>query len=299
MADVLLVHNPEAGDGEHSADGLRSVLARSGFLSVYQSSQLDDFACALDKPWDLIVVAGGDGAVTRALRACAGRNVPVAVVPLGTANNVARGFGHVGEIGELVQRWDLNAHTSFYLGEARSTWGVSRFAEAFGIGLMAQTILSGEPEAHEQFRDRHEKLGTLSERLQDLIARLAPERLEISVDGQDYSGEYLWLEAGRVGFVGPNLPIAVEPDPWGRHLQIALLPVERRDQLLNCLKGGFGGASGALGLKLLRGTEATISWPTFRSHIDGVVLPRAGNRESAQTVQVTIHQAPVKVLTLR
>lgn len=300
MARTLLIHNPEAGDGEHSSEDLCRALTGAGRQLHYQSARLDDFACVLDEFWDLIVVAGGDGAVTRAFRACAGRSAPTAVIPLGTANNVATGLGHLGHALELAQRWDLRAHSAFYLGEVRSEWGISRFAESFGIGLLAQTILTGEPESQEQFRDRHEKMGTLSDRLQTVIGRLAPERLEIDVDGQDHSGDYLWLEAGRVGLVGPNLPIAGTPDPWGKQLHIAVLPVEKRDQFLEGLKRrDAGDRSTALGVTTLRGAAAAIAWPSFRAHIDGVVLPRAENSKGPQRVRLGLHSAPVKVLTLR
>jgi diacylglycerol kinase family enzyme len=300
MTNVLLIHNADAGDGGHSAEELHQAVGGAGRRTVYQSSRLDDFACLLGEPWDLIVVAGGDGAVTRTLRACAGHPAPVAVIPLGTANNVASGLGHLGRAGELAQRWDLSLHADFHLGQALSGWGMSRFAESFGIGLLAQTIVTGEAEAHEQFADRYEKLGTLSARMLELVERLAPERLEIDLDGKDYSGDYLWMEAGRVGSVGPNLPIAPWPDPWGNELQIALLPAERRASFIEHLKAREGGDhTTELGFRMLRGADLTISWPGFRSHIDGVVLPRGAAADEMQSVRVGIHPKPVRILTLR
>lgn len=300
MARILLIHNAEAGDGGHSAEDLRRTVAIPGWETVFQSAWLDDFACVLSEPWELIVAAGGDGAVTRVLRACAGLEAPLAIIPLGTANNVARGLGHFGPADELVKRWDVNSWGSFHLGQARGGWGMSRFAETFGIGLLAQTIVTGEPEEHEQFRDRHEKLDTLSGRLQEMVERLAPERMEIHVDGRDFSGDYLWLEAGRVSTVGPNLAITQQPEPWSQRLYLALLTVDRRSEFLAGLRARDGGDRAApLGLKMLSGSDMSIAWPTLRAHIDGVVLPRGAELDQTQKVRLAVHPAPVRVLTLR
>lgn len=48
---------------------------------------------ALENGFDLIVAVGGDGTVSAAMAAVAGRSVPLAIVPLGTTNLIARELG--------------------------------------------------------------------------------------------------------------------------------------------------------------------------------------------------------------
>jgi diacylglycerol kinase (ATP) len=53
----------------------------------YVSVKQDDIEQALDKKTDLIVIAGGDGTITEVTTKLPDRSIPVAVLPLGTANN--------------------------------------------------------------------------------------------------------------------------------------------------------------------------------------------------------------------
>jgi diacylglycerol kinase family enzyme len=62
-----------------------------------------DFERLVDPP------AGGDGTAANAARTVAGRAIPLAVLPLGTANNIARSLGYVGSIEELIRRSLLRA----------------------------------------------------------------------------------------------------------------------------------------------------------------------------------------------
>src|SRR4029079_12739418 len=59
----------------------------------------------LDVPADLVVAAGAAGTGGAAARALAGRGVPLGVMPLGTANNVARSLGIDGAPDEVAATW--------------------------------------------------------------------------------------------------------------------------------------------------------------------------------------------------
>ena len=88
---VTLIHNPDAGSddlpcGEEPVDLIR----RAGHQLVYQSSKDSHWKTALNKPADLIAVAGGDGIVGAVAKLMIGKGTPIAVLPLGTANNIAK-----------------------------------------------------------------------------------------------------------------------------------------------------------------------------------------------------------------
>ncbi|HEX5302745.1 MAG TPA: diacylglycerol kinase family protein, partial [Streptosporangiaceae bacterium] len=52
---------------------------------------------------DLVVAAGGDGTVRACAEALAGTGIPLAIVPLGTANLVARALGVPGQAGRALE----------------------------------------------------------------------------------------------------------------------------------------------------------------------------------------------------
>jgi diacylglycerol kinase family enzyme len=93
---TLLLHNPKAGDGSLNVDSLEAALSRSGCLVTSFARGDDHFETALRDEWDLVAVAGGDGTVAKAARRLLDRNVPLALLPAGTANNVAHSLDLLG-----------------------------------------------------------------------------------------------------------------------------------------------------------------------------------------------------------
>ena len=61
-----------------------------GLMVRYQSTKDQSYKSALRERWDLIVVAGGDGTVAKVARRLRYRKAPIIVLPVGTANNIAR-----------------------------------------------------------------------------------------------------------------------------------------------------------------------------------------------------------------
>src|SRR6185437_16167365 len=57
---------------------------------------------AVEAGADLVVAAGGDGTVRACAEALAGSGIPLAIVPLGTANLVARALGVPGQAGRAL-----------------------------------------------------------------------------------------------------------------------------------------------------------------------------------------------------
>ena len=86
---ALLVHNPKAGSGRPSGDELLAALDAAGFSTTYCSTKTGDVDQALAQPADIVIVAGGDGTVAKIARSLNDRKTLVAILPFGTANNIA------------------------------------------------------------------------------------------------------------------------------------------------------------------------------------------------------------------
>jgi diacylglycerol kinase family enzyme len=97
---ALVCHNPKPG---HDKDIILAALKLADIESRYVSVKDDDFAETLKKGADLVVAAGGDGTIGKVLTGLSDRSIPVALLPLGTANNVARSLGIAGTPQELVE----------------------------------------------------------------------------------------------------------------------------------------------------------------------------------------------------
>jgi hypothetical protein len=95
--DALLFHNPHVGSGDHSKKDMLEIL--SGFRVTYCSTKGPDFKAMLKETADMVVVAGGDGTVRKVITGIVDRAIPIAILPLGTANNLATSLGIVRETG--------------------------------------------------------------------------------------------------------------------------------------------------------------------------------------------------------
>jgi len=139
---VTLIHNPSAGSsGNGDGRKLEGLLRRADHDVRYVSSKDDDWKRALKKTADLVVVAGGDGTVGRVIRRMVGRGVPVTVLPMGTANNIARTFDLLDRSFEdLVQGWEKARRVKLDIGVAKGPWGERYFIEGVGAGLFAQML---------------------------------------------------------------------------------------------------------------------------------------------------------------
>src|SRR5207245_1649846 len=67
----------------------RGVLQAAGHHVTYRSSKAKHWSDVLDAPADVIAVAGGDGTIGKVVERMRGRAIPIAILPIGTANNIA------------------------------------------------------------------------------------------------------------------------------------------------------------------------------------------------------------------
>jgi YegS/Rv2252/BmrU family lipid kinase len=92
---ALLVCNAKARNGGVSLDAIRSILQAGGITPVDPPSGTD--ACeairALADDVDLVILGGGDGTMNAAAPALVESGLPLAILPLGTANDLARSLG--------------------------------------------------------------------------------------------------------------------------------------------------------------------------------------------------------------
>ena len=106
---------------------------------------------ALRGSWDLIVVAGGDGTVSKVARTIGNVDRPFAILPIGTANNIARAVGITDEIDELIPKLRFAKPRRLNVGIVKGPWGKLKFFEAVGFGIVAEAISHSGTRPQEHF----------------------------------------------------------------------------------------------------------------------------------------------------
>ena len=130
---VALVHNVTAGDREHETEDLVSLLRRAGHEVSEFGKTKRDVARAIALYPDALAVAGGDGTVSKAAVALRGSTVPLVILPIGTANNIAQSVGVSAPVGEIVRGLATARQARLDIGRASGPWGDRKFVEAMNI----------------------------------------------------------------------------------------------------------------------------------------------------------------------
>lgn len=273
---VALIHNPKAGDDDQPDGGdLLELLRSAGHEVTEHSSKDDHLAALLDDEPDLVAIAGGDGTVGKVAQIMLGRNIALAALPTGTANNIARTLGVADiAIAEQIAAWPSWRKLRFNIGLASGPWGSRHFAESVGAGLLAWMIPEAESSAMMARQDDAQRRieyarKMLAQRLRDA----SPVHFHAALDGKDISGEYLMIEAMNTRYVGPNLALAPGGDPEDGRLDVVAVPLAAREALSHYLAAGRKRSSRLPELPTLRGRELTLEWSGFEVHIDDDIWP--------------------------
>src|SRR5919197_5414426 len=213
---ILLTYNPSAGDDGTDVDELVAELEGSGHAVEAQSTKEDHWEDSLDRPVDLVVIAGGDGTVAKVFKQLAGRGRPAAIVPSGSANNIARSLGYKDDapevaIGRRRMRFDIGL--SAWEGRAE------RFVESAGGGVFAEMVARAAEAPADSAGDKVE-LGL--RHLVDVAGDARAAAWQVEADGTDLSGGYIAVEVMNGKSLGPHVPLAPEADAGDGLLDLVL-----------------------------------------------------------------------------
>lgn len=295
LIKITLIHNPTAGKGRQPPrDELLKLLRAAGHKVDYQSSKEKKWHKILKKPGDVVAVAGGDGTVSKVARRLIGSPTPLAILPMGTANNVASTLGMSGRtLKDLISTWKVAQCVHFDAGVAKGPWGSKHFIEGFGLGLFAETMFqidSSKAKDLPQADYAEEEINSILKMLKGQLRNFKSSELTVRLDGVDLSGQYLLLEALNVRYIGPNLNLAPEADPKDGFLDIITVPHGKRAALSKYLARRINGAEPLLKLPSCRGRHLQIEWESTPVHIDDMRWP--GDRKD---VPVKSHAITIKV----
>ncbi|HTR58625.1 MAG TPA: diacylglycerol kinase family protein [Casimicrobiaceae bacterium] len=212
---VALIYNPKAGAERTTGEELGDLIRAGGHDVARHSSKDDHLAALLDERPELVAVAGGDGTVSKVVTIVMGRDIPLAVLPTGTANNIARTLGVARiALARQIAAWPHWRRTPLNVGLARGPWGSRHFVESTGMGLLAWSIPQADSSAMLHHMDgAQRKLAYVRKMLADRLERAPLLRCKASLDGKDVSGDYVLLEAMNIRSIGSRLALAPDADP--------------------------------------------------------------------------------------
>lgn len=287
---VTLIHNPSAGGQRASRDELVRLLESEGHEVRYRSAKGGAWVAALAEPADLVAVAGGDGTVARVAKQMGGAGRPLAPLPCGTANNIARALGMAEvPLEQVVRGWKDARRVKLDLGIASGPWGRRAFVEGIGAGLFARALPHVDESGTIDNIDRPDaRVAYALQLLREDLRRCPPVPVRATLDGDDLSGEYVMLEALSLPYVGPNLHLAPDSRPGDGWLNVVLVGPAERERLTEDLKSWQKEKPRLAVLPTRRGRRLVIEWTGFPLHIDDELWPEDGVAPPAPPAKIEV-----------
>jgi diacylglycerol kinase family enzyme len=285
---VTLFHNPGAGKKGHGKDEILAALELADHKARYVSTKSDKFKSEIEKvDADFIVAAGGDGTVAEVIARLGNRKLPIGILPLGTANNIARSLAIAGEPQILVETWNLERTRRLDIGRVDSPSGLAHFVESVGVGLVPQMLLMAAKTAKEK--------GALNlQKGRDLLRSIAkdakPLDLTIMVDGKKLDGEWLGAEVLNIPYTGPGLPLAPKADMTDGMLDLICFDKSDSGKLSGWLEAPAEAPPPGV---TRRGRMVSFSFRNAPWRVDDEVFKAS---DKAQTVTMTCEEQPALII---
>ncbi len=293
---VGVVHNPNAGRSDTSVAELFDHIRDAGHLPLELNPTADLRTSPEFAEIDLLAIAGGDGTIRKIALQFVGSPLPLAIIPLGTANNIGRSLGITGKPRDVIMRWSQSEVRALDVGRAIGPWGNRLFLEAIGIGLVGRSIgilETIDERSTREFSDVEDKLQRDLAVFVALAAEMPPVRVELKADGNDLSNDFLLLEILNIRHAGPRIELAPTADPGDGLLDLVLATQGDRDELKKTLLKGFSTSREPtfLGKQKARSISLTMSQGELRID-DKVMLSTPMNPDARLPVKVEISILP-------
>jgi YegS/Rv2252/BmrU family lipid kinase len=239
-SSAIIICNPAArrASPNHVEDA-RGVLHDGGYrtelLVTERSGQGIELARqALSKNPSIVIAAGGDGTINEVMNGMVRSEVPLAILPMGTTNVLARELDIPEDAAGAMKRALDAEPRAISLGRIIGGGSPSVFDRYFclmaGIGFDGITVLN----THNSLKKVSGKAAYILSGLRTFLG-FDPSRLSLTVDGQEYSGYSAVI--GKSSKYGGNFrvtPDARLPEPF---LYACIFKGNKRRSLLKYVFG--------------------------------------------------------------
>ena len=207
MGDFYVLYNPLCGNGEGEEDAKMLDIALPNAKLFFDMTKITNYAAFLSgiSADDYLIVAGGDGTLSRFANDTAGVEIlpEILYFPIGTGNDFAREFGKKPYADPFPVTEQLK-----HLPTVKVKGKTYRFINGVGFGLDGYCCEEGD-----KLREKSdEKVNYTAIAIKGLLFRFAPRRATVTVDGQRYTYDKVWIAPTMHGkyYGGGMMPAPTE-----------------------------------------------------------------------------------------
>jgi diacylglycerol kinase family enzyme len=266
---ATLIYNENAGvTANISAEELERALQSVGYEPVTRMPTTpDELDAILEEIQGLVIAAGGDGTIRSVATRLINKDAPLAVLPLGTANNMSSALDIDMPPLDIVAGLADPRRARLDVGAVHFPWGKEYFIEGVGFGFFADTLATYDPE-------EGKSVLRSVDAIIDILPDYEADYYEMTLDGEDISGEYLMVEVFNTRAVGPRLRLAPEASPTDGAFHVVRLQNDDRDGFLAYAQNYMDGEVADLcSIETSQGKKLELAWSGFPLHVDDKVRP--------------------------
>lgn len=271
---ISLFHNEDAGSAV-ALSQVREAIERHGHDIVQVVNCESALERLLDEKAELVVLAGGDGTVAAAAPTMAGQGIALTILPLGTANNVAKALHLDGDLDQLIQGWDRCRRRPFDLGICQGLKDEIVFLESAGHGLIATGISTMKAQAPDANERPAARLARAVRNYREALSTLNARPFAVTLDGRQLDGDFLMIEVLNTRSIGPNLVLSPDADPSDGFFSVVMARDDHRDELAAYLERQPEEGDVSPSLLTERARRVDIEGPAM-VHVDGEIYALSG-----------------------
>lgn len=288
---TLLVVNPHSAKGRSEIGEAVAVLEDAGHRVLFHAGDspgaLPDLIARHAAEADRVVVGGGDGTLNGVVEAVLETGLPLGILPLGTANDLARGLG--------IPADPVAACRIIAGGHARAIdLGCVNGKHFFNVASLGASVEIAR--TMQRRRDRNARWGVLSYPLamMEAVKFCRPFRARVQVDAHEQEMSSYQIAVGNGRYYGGGMRVAEEAALDDGSLDLYSLKVRAAWQVLLHLPALRAGRHQAWrGVLHLRGREITVE--TSRPmpiNTDGELTTHTPGRFSVLPGALTVYVPP-------
>ncbi|RKE57202.1 diacylglycerol/lipid kinase family protein [Sphingobacterium detergens] len=278
---VRLVHNPAAGDEDNGdKDELCQLIEELGHHCTVVAKK--DAVKKIDPETDIIALAGGDGTIKMTIMALLEKKLrfkrPIAILPQGTANNIAISLGIPLDCKQAMNLWSHFQLKKFDVGMVT---GLGRkplhFIESIGFGVFP-ILMEKMDKKNTNAANAEDEIRIALEQLRKLALTFPAKVLKLVTATGSIEKECIMVEVMNISSMGPRLVLAVDADPGDGQFDIIVVTADQRQELVAYIDGLLKKKDVIFNIKPIRASRLTMEWQGTEFHIDDECKGYTGQR---------------------
>lgn len=254
MDRALLLVNRNSRQGQRHRERAVSQLRALGLILLEEPIEnprhLPDLIRRYQNQVDLIIIGGGDGTLNAAIEGLIETQLPLGILPLGTANDLARTLGIPFNLVEACQVIGTGQTQRIDLGWVNG----KHFFNVASIGISVQIT----ERLTKQAKRRWGVLAYLATAVQ-VISKARPFRAEICLDGDSGQVNTVQISVGNGRYYGGGIPILHDATIHDQRLDLYSLEIRHWWQILRLLPALWRGQHPKNSqVRVLQGSEIEV-----------------------------------------